>query len=51
MRKAAAAVLLKDRIGDSFEGLITGAKDNGTYVRLITPRRKAVLSVVKGDYT
>jgi VacB/RNase II family 3'-5' exoribonuclease len=37
MRKAAAAVLLKDRIGDSFEGLITGAKDHGTYVRLITP--------------
>ena len=37
MRKAAAAVLLKDRIGDSFEGLITGAKDHGTYVRLDLP--------------
>ena len=37
MRKAAAAVLLKDRIGETFEGLITGAKEHGTYVRLITP--------------
>lgn len=37
MRKAAAAVLLRKRIGESFDGLITGAKDRGTYVRLITP--------------
>jgi len=37
MRKAAAAVLLRSRIGESFEGLITGAKERGTYVRLIKP--------------
>jgi VacB/RNase II family 3'-5' exoribonuclease len=37
MRKAAAAVLLKDRTGEVFEGLVTGAKDHGTYVRLINP--------------
>jgi len=37
MRKAAAAVLLRDRIGESFEGLITGASEKGTYVRLIAP--------------
>jgi exoribonuclease-2 len=47
MRKAAAAVLLKDRIGDSFEGLITGAKDNGTYVRLITPPAEG--RITRGD--
>ncbi len=37
MRKAAAAVLLRDRIGDSFDGLVTGASEKGTYVRLIAP--------------
>jgi len=37
MRKAAAAVLLRDRTGESFDGLITGAKEQGTYVRLIKP--------------
>jgi exoribonuclease-2 len=47
MRKAAAAVLLKDRIGESFEGLITGAKDHGTYVRLITPPAEG--RIVRGE--
>ena len=37
MRKAAAAVLLQNSIGNSFEALVTGASDKGTYVRLITP--------------
>jgi ribonuclease R len=37
MRKAAAAVLLGDRIGTIFTGLITGASEKGTYVRLTTP--------------
>ncbi len=37
VRKAAAAVLLQDRIGDEFEGLVTGAKASGTYVRLLAP--------------
>ncbi len=47
MRKAAAAVLLKNRIGESFEGLITGAKDHGTYVRLISPPAEG--RVVRGE--
>ncbi len=47
MRKAAAAVLLKDRIGESFEGLITGAKDHGTYVRLIAPPAEG--RIVRGE--
>jgi exoribonuclease II len=37
MRKAAAAVLLQDRIGETFEALVTGASDKGTYVRLLNP--------------
>ncbi|WAI00493.1 RNB domain-containing ribonuclease [Methanogenium organophilum] len=37
MRKAAAAVLLEDRIGEKFEGFVTGASERGTYVRLIEP--------------
>jgi exoribonuclease-2 len=37
MRKVAAAVLLQDRIGEIFEGLVTGAADKGTYVRIIDP--------------
>jgi exoribonuclease-2 len=34
MRKIAAAVLLRGRIGELFEGLITGVKPKGTFVRL-----------------
>ncbi|WP_214019962.1 RNB domain-containing ribonuclease [Methanoculleus sp.] len=37
VRKAAAAVLLRDRIGDTFEAFVTGASEKGTYVRLIDP--------------
>ncbi|MBT8508681.1 ribonuclease II [Methanomicrobiaceae archaeon CYW5] len=34
VHKAAAAVLLQDRIGEEFTGLVTGASEKGTYVRL-----------------
>jgi len=37
LRKAAAAVLLTDRIGAIFEGIVTGASDKGIYVRLLSP--------------
>ena len=37
MRKAAAAVLLSDQIGKSFDAIVTGASDKGTYARIITP--------------
>lgn len=37
MRKAASAVPLQDRIGESFDALVTGASEKGTYARLITP--------------
>jgi exoribonuclease-2 len=37
MRKAAAAVLLRDRIGKTFLAMVTGASEKGTYVRLLDP--------------
>jgi exoribonuclease-2 len=37
MRKAAAAVLLSGQIGKSFDAIVTGASDKGTYARIITP--------------
>lgn len=37
MRKVEAAMLLQGRIGEQFEGLVTGASEKGTYVRLVDP--------------
>lgn len=37
MRKSAAAVLLSERIGSLFEGIVTGVSEKGTYVRLLSP--------------
>jgi exoribonuclease-2 len=37
MRKAAAAVMLRNRVGDTFEAIVTGASEKGIYVRLLTP--------------
>jgi VacB/RNase II family 3'-5' exoribonuclease len=34
VRKSAAALLLSDRIGESFDGFVTGASPKGTWVRL-----------------
>lgn len=34
-RKAAAALWLKDRIGDQFDAMVTGAGPKGTWVRLV----------------
>jgi exoribonuclease-2 len=35
MRKVAAACLLSHRIGENFDGIVTGASPKGTYVRLL----------------
>lgn len=36
-RKAAAAMLLSSRIGERFDGIVTGASDKGTWVRIRRP--------------
>ncbi|MEO7454880.1 MAG: RNB domain-containing ribonuclease, partial [Gemmatimonadaceae bacterium] len=36
-RKAAAALLLADRVGDTFDAIVTGVNKDGTYVRLLSP--------------
>ena len=48
MRKAAAAVLLQTRIGESFDALVTGASEKGSYVRLITPPAEG--RVMRGEH-
>lgn len=37
VHKAVAAVLLRDRVGEVFEGLVTGASPKGTWVRIVAP--------------
>jgi exoribonuclease-2 len=37
LRKAAAACLLANRIGEEFDGIVTGASPKGTYARVFTP--------------
>lgn len=47
MRKVAAALLLYRRIGEVFEGIVTGASDKGVYVRLVSPPAEG--RVVRGE--
>jgi len=37
MRKSAAAILLSNQIGTTFQGIITGSSDKGTWVRIFKP--------------
>jgi exoribonuclease-2 len=37
VRKSAAALLLETRIGERFDGVVTGASDKGTWVRIFYP--------------
>jgi exoribonuclease II len=37
VRKSAAAQFLSGRVGETFDGLVTGASDKGTWVRLLKP--------------
>jgi exoribonuclease-2 len=49
MRKVAAANLLVHRIGEVFDGIITGASPKGTYVRLlITPVEGKIIRGMQG---
>jgi exoribonuclease-2 len=37
MRKAATALVVEERIGEVFTGIVTGAKAKGTFVKLLSP--------------
>jgi exoribonuclease-2 len=37
VQKAAAALLLASRIGEQFDGIVTGASEKGTWVRIVRP--------------
>ncbi|MCM3875921.1 MAG: RNB domain-containing ribonuclease [Thermoanaerobaculia bacterium] len=37
LRKAAAALLLETRIGERFDGIVTGASEKGTWARIFRP--------------
>lgn len=37
MRKVAAAVLLRDKIGEEFNAIVTGVTEKGTFARVISP--------------
>ena len=47
MRKVAAAVFLSSRIGETFDAVITGVTDKGTFARLFKPPAEGL--VVKGQ--
>jgi exoribonuclease-2 len=49
MRKVAAACMLNRRIGEVFDGIVTGASPKGTYVRLLkTPAEGRVIRGAQG---
>ena len=47
VRKSAAALLLSSRIGERFDGVVTGASEKGTWVRIFRPPVEG--KVVKGS--
>jgi exoribonuclease-2 len=47
MRKVIAALLLHDRMGQVFDGLVTGVTEHGTFVRLLKPPAEG--RVVRGE--
>ncbi len=47
LRKAAAAVLLQERVGDVFSAIVTGASHKGTYARLLDPPAEG--RIVRGE--
>jgi exoribonuclease R len=48
VRKSATALLLEKRVGEVFEGVITGAADKGTWVRTFDPPAEGRVDVAPG---
>ena len=48
LRKSAAALLLKPRIGERFDAIVTGASDKATWVRLLEPPVEGKLATGNG---
>ena len=46
VRKSAAAMLLESRVGESFDGIVTGVSDKGVFVRVSAPAAEG--RVVRG---
>jgi exoribonuclease-2 len=47
MRKVGAALFMQKRIGDAFDGIVTGVTKSGTFVRLVTPPAEG--RIVRGE--
>jgi exoribonuclease-2 len=47
MRKVGAALFMQKRIGDTFDGIVTGVTSSGTFVRLATPPAEG--RIVRGE--
>lgn len=47
VRKSATAMLVQSRLGDIFDGIVTGASTKGTFVRVWTPPMEGML--VRGE--
>jgi exoribonuclease-2 len=47
VRKSAAALFLSGRVGETFDALVTGAADKGTWVRLLQPPAEGKLMDAK----
>ena len=47
VRKSAAALLVASRVGQQFDGIITGAGPKGTYVRVKTPPIEGMVAYVR----
>jgi len=47
VRKVAAAIMLSNRVGDHFDGIVTGASAKGTWVRIFHPPIEG--KVVRGE--
>jgi exoribonuclease-2 len=49
LRKSEAALLLESRLGQRFDGIVTGASDKGTWVRIFSPPAEGRLHEADGQ--